>query len=297
MNINQHPFFKVLDKLNCDMFNQIMNSPINDITELYKDESGNILFNPLNILIEKRKDWSKIYGESIKENKKEIMDKTLFMIYQLLEKGLDPNLILEDKYKVEEYYTALQLSAKYKDAKVVNTILKFSIEGINWISKDGNTALGNTLNFYATTNGSSLTKPPLATENLLSHGALFSMDFKKRLYTLFDKKDGQKNNTEWLKLLLKYNFKIEEPLNNGLSLIHLLAKNKQLDGLTFIWKNNIYNDIGKPEGCRISIEEIVHPNFKQKFMQEFIGLQKETLSSIMEKEIKCSNKTSKKNRL
>ena len=67
--------------------------------------------------------------------------------------------------------------------------------------------------------------------------------------------------------------------------------------MTFIWKNNIYNDIGKPEGCRISIEEIVHPNFKQKFMQEFIGLQKEKLSSIMEKEIKCSNKTSKKNRL
>ena len=44
MNINQHPFFKVLDKLNFDLFNQIMNSPINDITELYKDINGNILF-------------------------------------------------------------------------------------------------------------------------------------------------------------------------------------------------------------------------------------------------------------
>lgn len=297
MNINQHPFFKVLDKLNFDLFNQIINSPVNDITELYKDVNGHILFNPLNILIEKRKDWSKIYGESIKENKKEIMDKTLSMIYLLLEKGVDPNLILDDKHKIEEYYTALQLSAKYKDVRVVNTILKFSNHSINWVSKDGNTALGNTLNFYGTTNGSLLTKPPAATESLLNYGALLSVDFKKRLYTLFDKKDGQKNNTEWLKLLVKYNFKLEESLNNGLSLIHLLAKNKQLDGLTFIWKNNIYNDIGKPEGCRISIEEIVPPNFKNKFMQEFIGLQKENLSLIMEKEIKYPNNTSKKNRL
>ena len=87
MNMNRHPFFKVLDKLNFDLFNQIMNSPINDITELYKDVNGNILFNHLNILIEKRQSWSKIHGESIKENKKEIMDKTLSMIFQLLEKG------------------------------------------------------------------------------------------------------------------------------------------------------------------------------------------------------------------
>lgn len=296
-----NPFLKTITEidevLDSKHFNNFLERT-NDVLDLCIDENQKVEFNPLVEILKIRRNniISPHNSEEVKIKKEKVKYLTMKMLKNILDKGFDPYYVLEKEIGFLTSYNALHVAAEFRDSKAINLLLKYSVKGINNKTNTEKTATGILISFVGTIGF--LNIPPPALNSLFKSGAdINDPFFLKRLYFLFDRSDGQKNNREWIKVLKENNFKMDKPLYSGLSLLHLFTKHKQLDALKILWKDG-YDSIGIPENCSVSIESVIHPKFKDIFIKEYINYQKQILNRAMpEIEINNNQVIHKKNRL